>query len=605
MAMTNSPSSPTFHLGITMAGAVSAGAYTAGFIDYLLEALHLWEDKKNENRRNEGTNKYDPRIPMHNVVIDVVGGASAGGMVSMMFALASYNKLTPVKEKSYQKTGNILYDNWVLLDDDLDGGKTTLEKMLSTSDITHEVVSLLNTNPIDAIADRVFAQLPLPDPDYHPPFIAPDLRVLVTLCSLKGIPFEVKFNKIKSQNFDYIAGHRMYEHMIVAHFKKNFTPEDEGHFLPFEPHRGDQTFLKNCTKGTGAFPIGLKPTQFRADFKKNYIENCIKRNLDIEDEDCKIDILLDEPFFDFTNIDGGTINNEPYGEVQRILQNRYGESHKTHPQFGTLMIDPFPNFYDFENRAQKKLDEKLKTEMERELSIFQKNISQLVPAILKTLTQQVRVKRGTGFYAKTYKVLGFPVKRTPQGKMTAHPPLACGGLSGFGGFFDIEFRMHDYFLGRDNAKNIIRSFFSLEYNPENLHPLFENLPQEAIDTFRLQPKNKGGKRYFPLIPDLKLLEKDVEKNPFNYYYKNFPLVNVNSIENLRAPMKNRLKAILKVEVAKHVNGRLSKTLLKLFSNRIAKKMTGKIIAIILEDFEDRKMITNRSSKKVDSASEVA
>lgn len=41
----------TFKLCITMAGAVSAGAYTAGVLDYLIETLDLWEKarKKTEN----------------------------------------------------------------------------------------------------------------------------------------------------------------------------------------------------------------------------------------------------------------------------------------------------------------------------------------------------------------------------------------------------------------------------------------------------------------------------------------------------------------------------------------------------------------------------
>jgi len=36
----------TFRLGIAMAGAVSAGAYTAGAMDYLLEALESWQKAK-------------------------------------------------------------------------------------------------------------------------------------------------------------------------------------------------------------------------------------------------------------------------------------------------------------------------------------------------------------------------------------------------------------------------------------------------------------------------------------------------------------------------------------------------------------------------------
>jgi len=39
-----------------MAGAVSAGAYTAGFIDYLFEVLELWEEQKTiirEKKKNK------------------------------------------------------------------------------------------------------------------------------------------------------------------------------------------------------------------------------------------------------------------------------------------------------------------------------------------------------------------------------------------------------------------------------------------------------------------------------------------------------------------------------------------------------------------------
>ena len=36
------PARNTFELGLVMAGAASAGAYTAGVIDFLFEALQAW-----------------------------------------------------------------------------------------------------------------------------------------------------------------------------------------------------------------------------------------------------------------------------------------------------------------------------------------------------------------------------------------------------------------------------------------------------------------------------------------------------------------------------------------------------------------------------------
>ena len=94
----------SFHLGLTMAGAVSAGAYTAGFMDYLLEALNAWQNEKDKHKHN-----VNSEIPNHNVVIDAIGGASAGGMVSMITTLALLDGgLKPVLELSHKKTGNIL-----------------------------------------------------------------------------------------------------------------------------------------------------------------------------------------------------------------------------------------------------------------------------------------------------------------------------------------------------------------------------------------------------------------------------------------------------------------------------------------------------------------
>ena len=102
-------SKQTFHLGLSLAGAVSAGAYTAGFVDYLLEALSEWELAKQAQKNNPNSN-----IPNHNVVIDAIGGASAGGMVGMIATLAFYEgNWKPVKKVSNKKTGSILYDSRV------------------------------------------------------------------------------------------------------------------------------------------------------------------------------------------------------------------------------------------------------------------------------------------------------------------------------------------------------------------------------------------------------------------------------------------------------------------------------------------------------------
>ena len=46
----------TFYLGLTMAGAVSAGAYTGGVLDYIFEVLDKWEKAKTGELQIPGFN---------------------------------------------------------------------------------------------------------------------------------------------------------------------------------------------------------------------------------------------------------------------------------------------------------------------------------------------------------------------------------------------------------------------------------------------------------------------------------------------------------------------------------------------------------------------
>src|SRR5580704_16318080 len=72
-----------FKIGINMAGAVSAGAYTAGVLDFLMEALEEWQKAKEALRasiQNPAPGASPTVVPLHDVKIEIFTGASAGGM---------------------------------------------------------------------------------------------------------------------------------------------------------------------------------------------------------------------------------------------------------------------------------------------------------------------------------------------------------------------------------------------------------------------------------------------------------------------------------------------------------------------------------------------
>lgn len=591
-----SKKSNTFHLGITMAGAVSAGAYTAGFMDYILEALSAWETAKNENKDNPNSN-----IPNHNVIIDAIGGASAGGMVSMITTLALCSgKIKPVKEVANTKTGNILYDSWVFLDDDdslYDGskkGKTTFEKMLSNTDIKagKGAASLLNSIPIDRIAEKVFEQLPANASLTNlPPYISKDLRVLLTVTSLRPLDYKVKFSKIKSKFLDATPGHRISNHDIVAHFKLNYNEDtDKNKYLPFQPLKLDvinnsgknlksnRDFLINVTKATGAFPIGLAPRYFESDFPLEYVYNSlVERNSFTSKMDVELDINK-KGNFQFTAVDGGAINNEPFDEVLRCLVSNHGPEDATNPKYGTILIDPFPNFED---------------EKSLEIPNYEKtSIMQIIGNLIPTVLNQARNKQNDTYGTGLFKLMAFPRKlKLGSQKEVDHPPLATGGIGGFGGFLDIEFRKHDFFLGRKNAKNFLRGIMFMEYDKDDPKNLFNGVSDKAIKKFSKKIKQADGtkKIYMPIIPDVSKLEADDESNPSRYKIQDFPKFDKQGFKKLEQPIKNRVKAILKAELDGKISGWIWSIGKSFVINKISKKMTKWIMETIEKDFAKRGM----------------
>ncbi|MDP9230378.1 MAG: patatin-like phospholipase family protein, partial [Bacteroidota bacterium] len=139
-----------FHLGLCMAGSISAGAYTAGVIDYLIEALEEWEKAKTS----------DSSVPQHQVIIDLLCGSSGGGMTGAITQFALIDKLDHAKLNydgvTYEKPiNNILWNTWVELT-----GQDVFEQILSTDDIKgNDIRSALNASFIDDVANKLSAYI--------------------------------------------------------------------------------------------------------------------------------------------------------------------------------------------------------------------------------------------------------------------------------------------------------------------------------------------------------------------------------------------------------------------------------------------------------------
>lgn len=524
----------TFKIGIAMAGAVSAGAYTAGVIDYLLETLSKWEGAKERNKQlGPGHKDYDPSVPMHDVIIEVMGGASAGGMTAAISALGLFEGLRPVNDKNPDKAQNKLYDAWVRLYNQ-DGSKmATLKQMLETDDITQEqgVISVLNSRPIDAIADKA-SQLSriakLPD------YISPELEIIMTLTSLRGIPLAVNFyDQVKQQRAfsePPKPAHRMYLHKGIAHFKTGVpTDHQPAHTLPFNPEsEADRHILLECAKATGAFPLGLAP-RLLAHIPKTYLTAMVHRMFQ-KQADAKdylpsqgLRIEMAEDHFDFYAVDGGTVNNEPFGEVIRSLQEKC--SGDPGRNYAVLMIDPFP---DFEAEAEAGISKKTPTLVE------------LAPQLLGAIRGQAMMKESdlVGGLSDDHTLrMVFPSRWENEERDPY--PISCGSLDGFGGFFSLGFREHDFALGRKNCQSFLRNYFCLSTSRTGEDSVFRDWDANDPRHQRYYSPDVDG---YPIIPDMDYDARRAE-NP-ELPTPERQRISVREVLALERPIKRRLKKVL-------------------------------------------------------------
>ena len=129
------PDDGTFEIGLVLAGAVSAGAYTAGVMDFLFEALDEWYRLR----------AADESLPQHNVVLRVISGASAGGINGAIAAAACRYGFPSITLDNADKQGpqNPFFNTWVKGID--------ISLLLDPSDLKGEgrVRSLLNSNCLD------------------------------------------------------------------------------------------------------------------------------------------------------------------------------------------------------------------------------------------------------------------------------------------------------------------------------------------------------------------------------------------------------------------------------------------------------------------------
>jgi hypothetical protein len=470
-----------------LAGAISAGAYTAGVIDFLFQALSEWEAQRDE-----------PGVPQHRVVLKVVAGASAGAITGALGAIGlarglqprpfdsgHYEICYPDHYPARQKIECVipsLHQTWVELPamvsaDGVGGLLGTDDIKTATRGDAPILRSLLNASLLDEVKRIAIEPWREPGTVVPPvPFVAKDLHVYITVSNLRGIPFKVAFGR-NSYGMQTI-GDRI--HYVVRDLgscdlsEAGSWVERDGH-LPISvttlPARrggnlGDWDLYGTSALASGAYPVGLASRKLGFSWDQ-YQTRCypIPGGLDVDIQpDFPPDIGRLSNAFVFESVDGGLVNNDPFDYAQYAL---FGGPAGA-PESGNsveraiVMVAPFPEPPEFLPEGSPS-----------------PSVTSILRSLLPSLINQARFRASElapAISARDFsRFLIAPLRRIPrtsptQGPANGTPPerfaIACGLLGGFGGFLDEKFRAHDFQLGRRNCQQFLRNSFLLP--PDNV-----------------------------------------------------------------------------------------------------------------------------------------
>ena len=450
-----------FEIALVLAGGVSAGSYTAGVMDYLIEALDEWNLQKEEDRKAGRAFTPKQHVPHHDVILRIVTGSSAGGRNGAITASVlnyafphiyhqdKFAAAHPGEQQDYD--GNLFYLAWVT--------RADIESLLDTSDITKQkLMCVLNDSEQVEVAELVVNYKGLDTSPGMRDWLAKPYQLRLTNTNLHGVPFAYD---VRAEAPGAHQGFLMHADQLAFVVDSPSTQPDEPPApdciaLSNKNPRSDPTWrmLGSAGLATGACPIAFQARDIRRN-PADYIWR-----------DSYFDIEHETPLFvrpswdggkppvthDYAAVDGGVINNEPFDLARKSLSGalgRNGQPGKTADR-AVIVIDP--------------LVEDPQPGPARDATLV-KVLAQLIP----TLIQHARLSAVDLVQILSPDVYSrFMISPTRTGlggkKYAGTSALASGALGAWFGIFSEAYRKHDYFLGRRNAQKFLKTVFTLPAN---------------------------------------------------------------------------------------------------------------------------------------------
>jgi Patatin-like phospholipase len=494
-------------LAITISGAVSLGSYEAGVLFEVLDAIR-------QHNQDAATSPDDQ------IIIDVLTGASAGGMTAIIVA----QKLLYSDGEFKGPYDNPLYNTWVK--------RISLAGLQATGDDEPALHSLFSSNLIETISREAltarYAAKP-PQPAQRFVGVGDELRVGVAVTNLNGVAYG--YPVTPGDKFVYIDyGDQLTRHIVAG-------ASDTGEF--WEP-------LRQAAVACGAFPFAFRAQD-------------VQRSCKTEPDDYPGDNL--EPWTHdptkFTYSDGGIFQNQPLGMAKNfvdLIDDHLNQQRRFYLFVSPNAKDPSANdgfhagnadyfhlvqrlagvvmgqsgFQDWimarginhriallDERAAGLKDAILGGKMdvaalgktaESLLGLFFENGEHLSPGAtapesladaqdriatqyheemtaLGNPSAQALAFRDAVLSFETAAGLGARDSMTIYGVTAKDSELAGAGLQAFLGFFDQSFRDHDYDVGRKHARAVLTSdalgqpnaLGPLRFTPSDIRPIDSRL----------------------------------------------------------------------------------------------------------------------------------
>lgn len=552
-----------FNLALVLNGTVSSGAYTAGVLDFLVEALDAFQKAQDSGME---TDSNGLPILKHKVKLALAAGASGGGVCAAILARVLDQEFPHVRVDTDEATAqrNPFYNTWV--------NKLSIEAFTTTSDLKPDqpILSLLNAKAIDDAATAIINSRGLPLGSGTSPekrgYIHDPFRAIFTLFNLRGVPYRIQYGS-SWQGAQYYTDHADWISFRVpidgqpAPVPNEYTLSDS----PAGPHEADWAKLATFAVATGAFPGGFAARELSrpASHYQYRVET-------VPQEDKSKSWAVLQPVFeamgitsetqavDFVSVDGGTANNAPF-EIARtrlsgLLEHNPRDPKKAHS--GVLLIDPFADKPDLTDTGD----------------------TMIVKALLGTLgglKDQARYATSDLLLALQDDVCSRFMISPYSGFGRGSPAIATSGLGAFLGFFDKSFRRHDYFLGRQNCQQYLKT--ELSVHPAN---------KVFVDDAQVKAKHifqSGGKQWLPLIP---LYDRAADPQPVEPW----PSGNFDE-DAIRDLVERRLdKFVDQVTDNLEIGGWLTRQAIELVvDSRIRDKLVKIVMPIIEKAVKDSKL----------------